>query len=174
MSLRATRATAARVLAQLRRDPRTVALLLGVPVGLVILLKSLFADEPLVFQRIGGPLLGLFPFISMFVVTSITMLRERTSGTLERLMTLPLAKLDLLFGYAAAFALMAAVQATVVSAVGFWLLDLHTDGPVWSVVLLAIGIRVLSGWSWARTAAGVGLFCLLVALADLALSVLGG
>ena len=83
MSGRATGATATRVLVQLRRDPRTVALLLGVPIGLVTLLKYLFADEALVFQRIGGPLLGLFPFVSMFVVTSITMLRERTSGTVS-------------------------------------------------------------------------------------------
>src|ERR671934_2352663 len=133
----------ARVLVQLRRDPRTIGLILAVPVLLIVLLHELFRDRPEIFQRVGGPLLGMFPFISMFVVTSVTMLRERTSGTLERLMTLPLAKLDLLFGYAAAFALLAAVQAAIVSAVGFWLLDLHTDGPVWSVVLLAIGNATL-------------------------------
>src|SRR6266496_825057 len=108
MSLRVTGAVALRVLTQLRRDPRTIVLLLGVPVLLITLLHELFADEPQVFQRIGGPLLGLFPFISMFLVTSITMLRERVSGTLERLMTMPLAKLDLLAGYAVAFAIVAA------------------------------------------------------------------
>ena len=96
MSPRVTFATATRVLIQLRRDPRTVALLLAVPCVLMILLKEVFAGEPSVFQSIGAPLLGLFPFISMFLVTSITMLRERVSGTLERLMTLPLHKLDIL------------------------------------------------------------------------------
>jgi ABC-2 type transport system permease protein len=140
---RVTGAVAARVLVQLRRDPRTIALIIAVPVLLIVLLHELFSGRSDVFQRVGGPLLGMFPFISMFVVTSITMLRERTTGTLERLMTLPLAKLDLLLGYAAAFALLAAVQATVVSAVGFWLLDLHSDGPVWAVVLLAIGNATL-------------------------------
>jgi ABC-2 type transport system permease protein len=140
---RVTGAVAARVLVQLRRDPRTIALIIAVPVLLIVLLHELFSGRSDVFQRVGGPLLGMFPFISMFVVTSITMLRERTTGTLERLMTLPLAKLDLLLGYAAAFALMAAMQATVVSAVGFWLLDLQSDGPVWSVVLLAIGNATL-------------------------------
>src|ERR687885_2763925 len=143
MTPRVAAAVAARVLVQLRRDPRTIALIVAVPVLLLVLLHELFRDQPQVFQRVGGPLLGMFPFISMFVVTSVTMLRERTSGTLERLMTLPLAKLDLLLGYASAFALMAAVQATIVSVVGFWLLDLHTDGPVWSVVLLAIGNATL-------------------------------
>ena len=143
MSLRVARATALRVLVQLRRDPRTIALLVGVPVVLIVLLHELFADRPEIFQRIGGPLLGLFPFVSMFVVTSITVLRERTSGTLERLMTLPLAKLDLLVGYAAAFALVAAVQAACVSLVAFGLLDLRSSGPVWVVVLLAIGNATL-------------------------------
>ncbi len=143
MSLRVTLATAVRVLSQLRRDPRTIALIVLVPTGLVTLLKYLFVDQPSVFDRIGGPLLGIFPFIVMFLLTSITMLRERTTGTLERLMTLPLAKLDLLLGYAVAFALVAAVQASVVSAVAFGLLDLHAAGPAWLVIVLAVGNAVL-------------------------------
>jgi ABC transporter DrrB family efflux protein len=139
----AARATAARVLLQLRRDPRTIALLLLVPCVLIALLQYLFVDRPGVFDRIGGPLLGLFPFVAMFVVTSITMLRERTTGTLERLMTLPLSRLDLLGGYGAAFALAAAVQAALVSAVAFLLLDLDAAGPAWLIVLLAILNAVL-------------------------------
>jgi len=139
----ASTATAARVLLQLRRDPRTIALLLLVPCVLIALLQYLFVDRPGVFDRIGGPLLGLFPFVAMFVVTSITMLRERTTGTLERLMTLPLSRLDLLGGYGAAFALAAAVQAALVSAVAFLLLDLDVAGPVWLIVVLAILNAVL-------------------------------
>jgi ABC-2 type transport system permease protein len=138
-----TAATAARVLAQLRRDPRTLALLLLVPCALVTLLKYLFVDRAVVFDRIGGPLLGLFPFIAMFLVASITMLRERTTGTLERLMTLPLGKLDLLVGYAAAFALVAALQATVVSALAFGLLDLQVVGSPWLVGVLAVANALL-------------------------------
>jgi ABC-2 type transport system permease protein len=143
MSLRVSAATAGRVLSQLRRDPRTVALLLVVPCALVTLLKYMFVDRSFVFDRIGGPLLGLFPFIAMFLVTSITMLRERTTGTLERLMTLPLAKIDLLLGYGAAFALVAAVQASAVSLLAFGLLDLETAGPPWLVIVLAVGNAVL-------------------------------
>lgn len=143
MSGRATSAVAARVFTQLRRDPRTVALLLVVPIVLEVLLHELFAGNQAVFQHVGGPLLGLFPFISMFLVTSITMLRERTSGTLERLMTLPLSKLDLLGGYAAAFALLATAQATLVSLVGFGPLDLRVEGPRASVVALAVANATL-------------------------------
>ena len=136
-------ATSARVLLQVRRDPRTIALLLLVPIVLIALLDWLFVDQPGVFDRIGAPLLGLFPFIAMFVVTSITMLRERTTGTLERLMTLPLTKLGLLGGYSGAFALAATVQAALVSALAFLLLGLDVAGSPWLIVLLAILNAVL-------------------------------
>src|SRR5262249_26367865 len=138
VSARVARATALRVLQQLRRDPRTVALLLVVPVALVVLLRYVFDDEPQVFQHVGGPLVGIFPFITMFIVTSVTVLRERTTGTLERLMTMPLAKLDLLVGYALAFGAVALVQSTLVSVVALGPLDLHVAGPAWAVVALAV------------------------------------
>ncbi len=143
VSARVTLATALRVLTQLRRDPRTVALLLVVPVALVVLLRYVLDGQPLAFQRVGGPLLGIFPFITMFIVTSVTMLRERTTGTLERLMTMPLAKLDLLVGYALAFGLVALVQSTLVSAVALGALDLHVAGAEWAVIALAVGNALL-------------------------------
>jgi ABC-2 type transport system permease protein len=143
VTLRRTGATALRVLAQLRRDPRTILLLVGVPCTLVVLLKYAFQGRPVVFDRVGGPLLGLFPFVTMFVVTSITMLRERLSGTLERLLAMPIAKLDLLAGYGAAFAVMAAVQAAAVSAVALGGLGLDVAGSPWLVGALAVGNAVL-------------------------------
>ena len=143
MSVRATSAVAVRVLSQLRRDPRTIVLIVGVPCLLETLLEQLFVGRSEIFQHVGAPLLGMFPFVTMFLVTSITMLRERTSGTLERLMTLPLGKLDLLAGYGVAFAVLAAVQATVVSAVTFGPLGLEPAGPRWLVGLLAVANAVL-------------------------------
>jgi ABC-2 type transport system permease protein len=140
---RITRAFARRVLEQLRRDPRTIALILAVPCVLELLLQQLFGRHSAVFQEIGTPLLGLFSFITMFLVTSITMLRERTSGTLERLMTMPLHKVDILAGYGVAFALVAVVQATLVSLLAFGLLGLETAGPEWLVVVLAVANAVL-------------------------------
>jgi ABC-2 type transport system permease protein len=143
MSPSRTLATAARVLGQLRRDPRTVALLLVVPCVLIVLVDQLFTGRTRVFQQVGVPMLGLFPLISMFLVTSITMLRERMSGTLERLLTTPIRKLDLLLGYGIAFALVAVVQATVVSVVGFGLLDLHATHSKATIVMLAIANAML-------------------------------
>jgi ABC-2 type transport system permease protein len=131
------------VLKQLRRDPRTIALLLVVPAALVALIKFVFEDSPGAFDRIGGPLVGLFPFITMFLVSSITMLRERTTGTLERLMTMPLAKLDILVGYGLAFGLVGTAQALITSAVAFGLLDLDVAGSTAVVIVLAIGNALL-------------------------------
>lgn len=141
MSARITAATTLRVLQQIRHDPRTIALLVAVPGLLLWLLQEMLGD--LAFDRLGAPMVGLFPFISMFLVTSIAMLRERTSGTLERLMTMPLAKLDLLGGYGIAFALMAAVQAVVTSAVAFLLLGLDAAGPSALIIVLAVVDAVL-------------------------------
>jgi ABC transporter DrrB family efflux protein len=132
-----------RVLRQLRRDPRTIALVFFVPPLLLTLLKYAFDHDPAAFQQVGGPMVGLFPFITMFLVTSITMLRERTTGTLERLMSMPLAKLDLLVGYGMAFALLATVQAAIATAVAFGLLDLQVAGSTLAIGLLAIGNAVL-------------------------------
>ena len=86
---------------------------------------------------------GLFPFIIMFLITSITMLRERTTGTLERLLTTPLSRLDLLLGYGCAFAAIATVQATVVSIVGFGLLGLESVHSNLLIVLLAVANAIL-------------------------------
>ena len=138
MTARVTIATAARVLTQLRRDHRTVALMLFVPALLLTIFKYVFAGQDATFDRVGGPLVGLFPFVVMFLITSITMLRERTTGTLERLMTLPLSKLDLLGGYGIAFALVAAVQASITAGVAFGLLGLDVEGAIWVVVALAV------------------------------------
>jgi ABC-2 type transport system permease protein len=143
MSLRVTLATAARVLRQLRRDHRTLALVVVVPTLLLTIFRYVFDGQPATFDRVGAPMVGIFPLVIMFLITSIAMLRERTTGTLERLMSLPLAKLDLLAGYGLAFALVAAVQATVTAAVAFGLLGLDTEGPVWLVIVLAVANALL-------------------------------
>lgn len=132
-----TLATARRILAQLRHDHRTVALLIVVPSLLMILLRYVF-QAPATFDRLGPMLLGLFPFIVMFVVTSVATLRERTGGTLERLMSMPLGKLDLLLGYALAFGLAALVQVGVVLAISLTWLGLDLTGSLGSLILVAV------------------------------------
>jgi ABC-2 type transport system permease protein len=144
LSPRLTAATTARVLRQLSHDHRTIAMMLLLPSLLLGLLYLLWSDLPLSpFDGVGLTMLGVFPFVVMFLVTSIAMLRERTSGTLERLLTTPLSRLDLLLGYGAAFGLAAAVQAAVTVTVATTLYDLDVAGSLWLVVLIAVANAVL-------------------------------
>jgi ABC-2 type transport system permease protein len=137
MSPRITLATARRILTQLRHDHRTVALLLFVPTLLMVLLRYVFESET-AFDRVAPALLGIFPFVVMFLITSIATLRERTSGTLERLMTMPIGRLDLLFGYALAFGLVSIVQVGLAATVAVTWLGLDVAGSLWTLLLIAI------------------------------------
>ena len=137
MSIRCTLATARRVLSQLRHDPRTIGLLIVVPCVLMALLAWVFKGTQ-TFDEIGAPLLGIFPFVVMFLVTSVATLRERTSGTLERLLSMPIGKLDFLLGYALAFGGLAIVQACVASGLALFALGLDVAGPTWLLVSVAV------------------------------------
>jgi ABC-2 type transport system permease protein len=132
-----TLATARRILTQLRHDHRTLGLIVGLPTLLMILLRYVL-DRPEAFDRYGPMLLAVFPFTVMFIVTSIATLRERTGGTLERLMTTPLGRLDLLLGYAIAFGLTALVQVGVVATVALTWLGLDLRGSVWTLLALTL------------------------------------
>ena len=144
MSVRVTFAVAGRVLTQIRRDHRTLVMLLVVPCLLISLLWWMFHELPGgMFDRFGPALLAMFPFIVMFLVTSVTTLRERSSGTLERLLTMPMGRLDFLVGYALAFGVLAAVQAALAVGVSVGLLGLEVNGPVWLLGVVAVVDAVL-------------------------------
>jgi ABC-2 type transport system permease protein len=148
-SLKPYGATTLRILRQLAADHRSIAMILAVPVLVITLMYFMFENAP---HRPGTPapfnnacliLLGLFPLFVMFIITAITMQRERASGTLERILTTPLRRLDLLIAYGTAFSIAAAVQATLACVVAFWLLGFDTAGsPLW-VFLIAIVNAVL-------------------------------
>ena len=150
-------ATTTRILRQLAGDHRSVAMILVVPSLIITLMYFMFQNAP---RGPGMPspfnnacliMLGVFPLIVMFLITSITMQRERVSGTLERILTTPLRRLDLLAAYGTAFSIAAAAQATLACIVSFWFLGLDTaDSPI-LVFTIAIINAVLG--------VGLGLLC---------------
>jgi len=131
-------AVAARVLNQLRHDHRTLAMLLVLPMLLMSLLWWMFDNSGPGFDRSGPALLALFPFTIMFLVTSVTTLRERSSGTLERLLSMPTGKVDFLGGYAIAFGVVAAAQSALAVSLCVWVLDLDLIGPAWMLTVVAV------------------------------------
>jgi ABC-2 type transport system permease protein len=134
--------TAGRVLRQVRTDHRTVAMILVVPCVLLGLLAWIYNGTP-VFDNIGPALLGIFPMIVMFIVTSIATLRERQSGTLERLLTTPLGKGDFMLGYGLAFGALAVVQGVVATAFAVWVCGLEVAGSVGLLLVVALADAVL-------------------------------
>jgi ABC-2 type transport system permease protein len=143
MSLRKVFATAARVLQQLLHDPRTLALVLLVPIVLLTILKYAFQNQPAVFDSLAPMILGIFPLIVMFVVTSVATLRERTIGTLDRLMATPISKADFIFGYALAFAVLALAQALLATFVVLQLLGVDIQGGTAAVIICALASALL-------------------------------
>jgi ABC-2 type transport system permease protein len=142
MAAIAALSTSARVLRQLRHDKRTIAMLLVLPALLLTNVWAMYNGDHEAFNRVGLALLGLFPFVTMFLVTSVSMLRERTTGTLERFLTLPPSKTDLLFGYGLAFAAAALAQASVATAIACGPLGLATGNAVLAA-LVAVTSAVL-------------------------------
>ena len=143
MSLRRTLLTTRRILEQLRHDPRTIALMLLVPAALVGLLAWTLTDEPGAFDSIGPKLLGVFPLVVMFLVTSVITLRERSGGTLERLFTMPLTKADFVGGYAIAFGSLAIVQSFLVSVLSYTWYGLAHQGVPWRISVVALSAGLL-------------------------------
>ncbi|MFE9443706.1 ABC transporter permease [Streptomyces sp. NPDC006602] len=133
-----TISTAARVLRQLRHDRRSIAMMILIPCVMLFLLRYVFDGSPRTFDSIGASLLGIFPLITMFLVTSIATLRERTSGTLERLLAMPLGKGDLIAGYALAFGTLAIIQSALATGLALWFLDLDVTGSPWLLLLVAL------------------------------------
>lgn len=137
-----TIATSRRVATQLLHDHRSLALIVVLPSLLLWLAKYVFDGNPMVFQRVGPQLLGLFPFVIMFLLTSVTMVRERTSGTLERLLTTRLRRGEFIGGYALAFGTAGLIQALVTSAFAVWVLGLDVRSP-WIIALFAVANALL-------------------------------
>ena len=170
MHLRTYLATTRRILTQLRADRRTVGLIAIVPAALLTLLYFVYRDYPgadLLFNHIAVSMMAILPTTVMFLVTSVAMLRERVSGTLERLWTTPIHRADLLFGYATAFAMTAVIQSLILCAVAAWGLDVDISAS-WGWVLLTALVNAFVGVSlgllvsafapdvqWCRTGLGL-------------------
>lgn len=131
-------ATATRVLLQLKHDPRTIALVFFLPALIVFILRFVFDDAQHIYDAAAPLVLAIMAFGSMAVVTSIATLRERRIGTFERLMSLPIGRLDIIFGYALAFGILSLVQSGIAVWVMFGLFDVALAGSIGAVLAVSI------------------------------------
>ncbi|GAA3101837.1 ABC transporter permease [Streptomyces rectiviolaceus] len=133
-----TGATALRVLQQISRDKGSTALLLVIPCMLMVLLKLMFHDSEATFERVGPQVFGIFPVIVMYLVASVSTLRERTTGTAERLLTMPVRRLDIVLGYSLAFTFLALAQAVLSTLLSVGPLGLDIKGPAYLLMVIAM------------------------------------
>ncbi len=143
MNPRRTLSTTSRVLRQLRHDRRTIALILFMPSVLLSVLYYVFENNSMLFGIVAPRLLGIIPFTLMFIVTSVAVLRERTTGTLERLLVSPASRLDVILGYAIAFSFLALIQASLATWVLQGLFDVSIAGSLTSLLAVAVLAGVL-------------------------------
>ena len=138
-----TLAIAARVARQLRHDPRTLALVTFVPSVLAWLVHQIFDGEEPISSQVEMTLLAMFPLLLMFLLTAVATVRERSGGTLERLMAAPIHKIDVIGGYALAYGALAIVQTSLLTAVCYWGLDMQLRGGIVWMLLVSLATALL-------------------------------
>ena len=138
-----TLAIAARVARQLRHDPRTLALVTCVPSILAWLVHQIFDGEEPISSQVEMTLLAMFPLLLMFLLTAVATVRERSGGTLERLMAAPIRKMDVIGGYALAYGALAIVQTSLLTAVCYWGLDMQLEGGIGWMLLVSLATALL-------------------------------
>lgn len=143
--MRGTKPVARRLLSALRGDRRTLALVVVVPAFLTFLLGEVF-ERPELF---APPLLGVFVFFLTYLLTAVGFLRERTAGTLDRLLVSPISRSGLVVGYVVGFGYLAVIQSLVLLGSGVVFLGVEFEHGVARFLL----IEVLGAF----TALGIGI-----------------
>ncbi len=130
---------AARIIHQLIRDRRTIALIVVVPL-VVMTLIGLSFPESNVLDYIAPALLATLALFFSFLLTGISFLRERSQGTMERLMASPVSRFDIVVGYLFGFFVFALTQTLIILLFTIYVLDVHYYGDLWQIFVFQIVI----------------------------------
>jgi ABC-2 type transport system permease protein len=141
---------AERVFRELRRDVRTMTLFIISPALVMIVLYGMLSTHPATFTRCGLIIMGLFPSAPTFLFAAFMVHRERHSGTMEHLLTTPVARTDILLGYIIGFTVPAILQVAISFTITYTILGIQVAGAWWMIGLLAMLNSVLG--------VGIGLF----------------
>ena len=129
MNFDRTIAISDRVIRQVTKDHRSLALIIVAPVLVMSLVGFSLVDQEDILNRIAPALLGVFVLFFTFLLTGVSFLRERSQGTLERLNITPVSRADLLIGYLFGFLLFAMLQSAVILGYTVLVLPFHIKGP---------------------------------------------
>jgi len=143
MSVDRTIAIAVRVVRQILRDRRSVALIVIAPLVVMSLVGFSFQDQPLILNQAAPALVGVFALIFTFILTAVSFLRERSQGTLERLLVTPVGRADLLVGYLLGFLLFAGAQSVILLLFTVFAFDINYQGDLWQVFVVLMVLTVV-------------------------------
>ena len=144
MSADRTLAIAKRLVLQIVKDHRTVALILVAPIIVMSLVGFSFDKQRQVLDSIAPALLGAFSLFFVFILTGVSFLRERAQGTLERLLATPVGRGDVLVGYLLGFLVFAALQAVVILLFTIYVLRIHYNGALWQIFVFLMVLTISS------------------------------
>lgn len=128
---------AGRIINQFRNDRRTIALLIIAPTVMMSLIGLSFPDQG-VLDFIAPALLATMALLFSFLLTGISFLRERSQGTLERLMASPVSRLDIVVGYLLGFFIFALAQTTIIVLYTIYVLGVNFSGDLWQIFVFQI------------------------------------
>ena len=142
MSIDRTLAIAIRIVSQILRDRRSIGLIFVAPIMVMSLVGFSFADQRLVLDRVAPALIATFALFFTFMLTGVSFLRERSQGTLERLLTTPVGRADILVGYLLGFLVFAAIQSLVVLLYTVVALQIDYEGSFAEMVVVLLVLTV--------------------------------
>ena len=143
MSADRTLAIAVRILRQVRRDRRSLALIIVAPIVVMALVGFSFGDQQQVLDRIAPGLIAVFVLFFTFVLTGVSFLRERAQGTLERLLITPVGRADILIGYTVGFFVLAMIQSVIVVMFTLLVLKINYQGNIWEIWAILVPLIVV-------------------------------
>ena len=144
MTIDRTLAIASRIVSQIARDHRSLALIIVAPIIVMSLVGFSFADQRHILDRIAPGLIGVFVLFFVFILTGVSFLRERAQGTLERLLTTPVGRADILGGYLLGFLLFAGIQSLVILLYTIFALRIDYEGSLWQIFVLLVVVTVVA------------------------------
>lgn len=96
------------------------------------------------FDKIVPIILSFFVFLFVFLISGLALLKERTSGTLDRLLATPVKRRDIVFGYMGSYGVLAIIQTLIIILVAIWLLKVDIVGSVWAVIFINILVALVA------------------------------
>jgi len=136
-----TLTVARRVMLQVIRDRRTIALLVIVPLVIASIVGVSIPDKSMLDYTAPAMLAMLILFFG-FLITGISVLRERSQGTMERLMASPISRLDVVAGYLLGFLLFALMQTLIIFFYMVYVLHIHFQGELWQILIFQVLIGI--------------------------------